>query len=285
MALGKGLGALLNTDTVLDNMLDEKNIIELKISQIEPNKDQPRTVFDEEKLAALAESIDEYGVITPIVVKKLDNGFYKIIAGERRWRASKIAGKKTIPVIIKDYDDKETMEVALIENLQRENLNPFEEAKGYKELMDIFSLTQEEVAKKVGKSRSAVANSIRLLSLPDEIKKYVLEEKLSVGHVRAILSIENDEIRLIAAEKIIENGMNVRQTESYIASLLKEPKVKKKSPMEEEMKRYFATLEKKLSNQLKTKVSIHRGRKKGKIEIEYYNNEEFERLMKILKNN
>ena len=253
----------------------------MKISQVEPNKNQPRRDFDEKKLAALAESIKEYGVITPIVVKKLDNGFYKIIAGERRWRASKIAGKKTIPAVLKEYDDKETMEVALIENLQRENLNPFEEAKGFKELMDIFSLTQDEVAKKVGKSRSAIANSIRLLSLPEKIKGYVLEEKLSVGHVRAILSIENDEIRIITAEKIIEKGMNVRQTEDYIASLLKEPKTKKKSPLEEEMKRYFATLEKKLSNQLKTKVSIHRGRKKGKIEIEYYNNEDFERLMKI----
>ena len=281
MALGKGLGALLNTDNVLDNVLDNKNIIELKISQVEPNKNQPRRDFDEKKLAALAESIKEYGVITPIVVKKLDNGFYKIIAGERRWRASKIAGKKTIPAVLKEYDDKETMEVALIENLQRENLNPFEEAKGFKELMDIFSLTQDEVAKKVGKSRSAIANSIRLLSLPEKIKGYVLEEKLSVGHVRAILSIENDEIRIITAEKIIEKGMNVRQTEDYIASLLKEPKTKKKSPLEEEMKRYFATLEKKLSNKLKTKVSIHRGRKKGKIEIEYYNNEDFERLMKI----
>ena len=176
------------------------------------------------------------------------------------------------------------MEFALIENLQRENLNPFEEDKGFKELMDIFSLTQEEVAKKVGKSRSAVANSVRLLSRPDEIKKYVIEEKLSVGHVRAILSVENDAIKLIVAEKIIENGMNVRQTENYVASLLKEPKIKKKSPMEEEMKRYYLTLEKKLSNQLKTKVSIHRGKKKGKIEIEYYNNEDFERLMKILKN-
>ena len=284
MALGKGLGALLNTDTVLDNVLDDKNIIELKISQIEPNKSQPRTDFDEEKLAALAESIEEYGVITPIVVKKLENGFYKIIAGERRWRASKLAGKTTIPVIIKDYDDKETMEVALIENLQRENLNPFEEAKGYKELMDIFSLNQEDVAKKVGKSRSAVANSVRLLSLPDEIKKYVIEEKLSVGHVRAVLSIENNEMKLIIADKIIENGLNVRQTENYIASLLKEPKIKKKSPMEEEMKRYFITLEKKLSNELKTKVSIHRGKKKGKIEIEYYSNEDFERIMKLLKN-
>lgn len=281
MALGKGLGALLNTDNVLDNVLDDKNIIELKISQIEPNKEQPRITFDEEKLAALAESIEEYGVITPIVVKKLDNGFYKIIAGERRWRASKIAGKKTIPAVIKEYDDKEMMEVALIENLQRENLNPFEEAKGFKELMDIFSLKQEEIAKKVGKSRSAVANSIRLLSLPEKIKGYVIEEKLSVGHVRAILSIENDEIRIITAEKIIEKGMNVRQAEDYIASLLKEPKTKTNSHLEEEMKRYFTTLEKKLSNQLKTKVSIHRGRKKGKIEIEYYNNEDFERLMKI----
>ncbi len=284
MALGKGLDVLFNTDNVLDNFLEDNKIIELKISQIEPNKDQPRTLFDDEKLAALAESIEEYGVINPIVVKKLDNGFYKIIAGERRWRASKIAGKKTIPAIIKEYDDKETMEIALIENLQRENLNPFEEARGFKELMEIFSLTQEEVAKKVGKSRSAIANSVRLLALPEKIREYVIEEKLSVGHVRALLSIENDEIKLIASEKIIENGMTVRQTESYISSLLKEPKVKKKSPMEEEMRRYFATLEKKLSNQLKTKVLIHRGKKKGKIEIEYYSNEDFERLMKILKN-
>lgn len=285
MALGKGLGALLNTDNVLDNVLDDKNIIELKISQVEPNKEQPRTHFDEEKLAALADSIEEYGVISPIVVKKLSNGFYKIIAGERRWRASKLAGKKTIPAIIKDFDDQETMEIALVENLQRENLNPFEEAKGFKELMDIFSLTQEEVAKKVGKSRSAVANSIRLLALPDVIKKYVINESLSVGHVRAILSIEEDDMKISVAEKIIESGLNVRQTESYISSLLKEPKVKKKDLMEDEMNRYFASLEKKLSNQLKTKVTISRGKKKGKIEIEYYNNEEFERLMKILKDN
>lgn len=285
MALGKGLGALLNTDTVLDNVLDDNNITEIKLSQIEPNKEQPRIYFDEEKLSQLAESIEEYGVISPIVVKKLDNGFYKIIAGERRWRASKLAGKKTIPAIIKDFDDQETMEIALIENLQRENLNPFEEAKGFKELMDIFSLTQEEVAKKVGKSRSAVANSIRLLSLPDVIKKYVLNESLSVGHVRAILSLDDDKLKISVAEKIIEAGFNVRQTESYISSLLKEPKVKKKSQMEEEMNRYFASLEKKLSNQLKTKVKISRGRKKGKIEIEYYDNEDFERLMKILKDN
>ena len=196
-----------------------------------------------------------------------------------------MAGKKTIPAIIKDFDDQETMEIALVENLQRENLNPFEEAKGFKELMDIFSLTQEEVAKKVGKSRSAVANSIRLLSLPDVIKKYVLNESLSVGHVRAILSLEDDKMKISVAEKIIESGLNVRQTESYISSLLKEPKVKKKSQIEEEMNRYFASLEKKLSNQLKTKVTISRGKKKGKIEIEYYDNEDFERLMKILKEN
>ena len=282
MALGKGLGSLLNTDNVLDNVLDENNIVELKISQIEPNKSQPRTVFDEEKLNALADSIAEYGVLQPVVVKKLDNGFYRIIAGERRWRASKIAGKKKIPAIIKNYDDKETMEIALIENLQREDLNPFEEARGYKELMDIFSLTQEEVAKKAGKSRSAVANSIRLLSLPTEIKKMVLNKQLTVGHVRALLSAESDEIKIIVAQKIIKDGLNVRQTESYITSLLKEPKKKKKSPVEEEMKRYFMSLEKNLTTHLKTKVSIKRNKNKGKIEIEYYNSDELERLLNIL---
>lgn len=282
MALGKGLGALLNTEDVIE-VLGDNSVSELKLSQIEPNKTQPRTEFDEEKLAQLANSIEEYGVLQPIVVKKLDNGFYRIIAGERRWRASKIAGKKKIPAIIKDFDDKETMEIALIENLQREDLNPFEEAQGYKELMEVFSLTQEEVSKKVGKSRSSVANAIRLLSLPDEIKGYVLSGDLTVGHVRAILAAEIETIMLMAAEKIIKEGLNVRQTESYIASLLKVPKAKKTAPMEEEMKRYFLSLEKKLSSQLATKVRIHRNKNKGKIEIEYYNSEDFERLMRILK--
>ncbi|MBQ2696043.1 MAG: ParB/RepB/Spo0J family partition protein [Clostridia bacterium] len=275
--LGKGLGALMNTDEPVD--VSKEEIKTLKISQIEPNKDQPRTEFDAEKLEALSESIKKYGVLQPIVVKKLDNGFYKIIAGERRWRASKLAGLTKIPVVIKDYDDQETMEIALVENLQREDLNPFEEARGYKELMDLFSLTQEQVAQKVGKSRSAVANSVRLLSLCDEIKEFVLKKELTVGHVRALLATDNEGVQLMAARKIVNEGLNVRQTEALIKFLLQEKKPKKKNPVDEELRRYLSSLEKKLSNSLGTKVKIQNKKNRGKIEIEYYNNEDFERIM------
>ncbi len=278
--LGKGLGALLNTEEAVDSSLDQS--FELKISQIEPNKDQPRTEFDPDKLNILAESIKKYGVLQPIVVKKLENGFYKIIAGERRWRASKLAGLKKIPVVIRDYDDQETMEIALVENLQREDLNPFEEARGYKELMDLFGMTQEQVAQKVGKSRSAVANSIRLLSLCDEIKDLVLKKELTVGHVRALLATDHEGIQLIAARRIVAEGLNVRQTEALIKNLLQVKKEKKKDPVDEELKRYLATLEKKLSNSLGTKVTIQSKKNRGKIEIEYYSNDDFERIMNII---
>lgn len=278
--LGKGLGALLDTDTAIDVSLPSQS--ELKISQIEPNKAQPRTEFDEEKLQTLADSIEKYGVLQPIVVKKQDNGFYKIIAGERRWRAAKLAGLKKVPVVIKDYDDRETMEIALIENLQREDLNPFEEARGYRELMDIFSMTQEEVAQKVGKSRSAVANSIRLLSLSDEIKKLVLQKELTVGHVRALLATDNEAVQIAAAKKIVEQGMTVRQTEEFVKVMLQEKKPKPVKAIDEEIKRYLLTLEKRLSDSLGTKVTIKSKKNRGKIEIEYYNNEDFERIMKII---
>lgn len=278
--LGKGLGALLNTEESVDSILEPS--MELKISQIEPNKSQPRTEFDQEKLNILADSIKKYGVLQPIVVKKLENGFYRIIAGERRWRASKLAGLTKIPVVIRDYDDQETMEIALVENLQREDLNPFEEARGYRELMDLFSMTQEQVAQKVGKSRSAVANSIRLLSLSDEIKELVLKKELTVGHVRALLATDNEGIQLMAARQIVHDGLTVRQTEALIKNLLKEKKVKKVSHVDEELRRYLTTLEKKLSDSLGTKVTIQSKKNRGKIEIEYYNNDDFERIMNLI---
>ena len=185
--LGKGLGALLTAESVVETTTEtEKDVKKIKITQIEPNKGQPRTDFDEEKLAALAESIAEYGILQPIVVKLNKNGFYTIIAGERRWRAARMAKLKEIPAVIKEYDEKSEKEVALIENLQRENLNAVEEAAGIKELMDVYGLTQEEVAKKIGKSRSAVANSVRLLNLPETVKKAIKEEMISMGHARAI---------------------------------------------------------------------------------------------------
>ncbi len=283
--LGRGLGALLNTEEVVDTVFDKKDIVELKITEIEPNANQPRNYFDAEKLAALSESIKEYGVLQPIVVKQLETGFYKIIAGERRWRAARMAGMKKIPVIIKEYDNKETMEIALIENLQRENLNPIEEAMGFRELMNDFGLTQEELSKKVGKSRPAIANSLRLLNLPNEIQQLLIEGKLSPGHARAILGTDRKEIQLEAAKKIIDEGLNVRQIEKYIASLQIQPTIDKEEKEDIEKKRYFRSLENSLSNTLGTKVKIMpQKNNKGKIQIDYYSNEEFERLLEIIKN-
>lgn len=281
--MGKGVGALFHTDDVIENVLENQNVVELKITEIEPNKNQPRRKFDEEKLAALAESVSEYGVLQPIVVKKLDTGFYQIIAGERRWRAARMAKLKKIPVVIKEFDERESMEIALIENLQREDLNPIEEAEGYKELMDNFQLTQEQLSQKLGKSRPAIANSLRLLSLPKEIRQYLIEGKLSSGHARALLSAETQEVQLAAAKKVIEEEMSVRQTEAYISQLQKTPSVKKKNHQEEEIKRYLISLESNLSSVFGTKVKIHNNKNRGKIEIQYYSADDFDRIMSVIK--
>ena len=286
--LGKGLGALLSADEPVKIEKTEKTepkgaVLELKISEVEPNSSQPRNIFDDEALSSLSESIKEYGVLSPIFVSKNENGFYKIIAGERRWRAAKRAGLKKIPAIIKDSNDKEIMEIALIENLQREDLNPIEEALGYKELMETYHMTQEDVSRKMGKSRSAVANTVRLLSLPESVKKHLINKEISMGHARTLLGAPSEGVMLMALGRILEEGLNVRQTESLIARLSKEPKEKKISKSDEEIMRYMATLEKNLGSRLGTKVKIHHGRKKGKIEIEYYSNEDFERILSMMK--
>ena len=281
--LGKGLGALFNTDDVIESVLEGQGVLELKITEIEPNKNQPRRKFDEEKLEALAESIKEYGVLQPIVVKKLETGFYQIIAGERRWRASRMAGIKKIPAIVKEYDLKASKEIALIENLQREDLNPIEEAEGFAELMEEFNLTQEELSQKTGKSRPAIANSLRLLNLPKEIKQYLIEGKISSGHARAILAVEKKETQLLLAQKVISEEMSVRQIEAYINQIQKKPTVKKKSAKELELERYILSLEDNLSSAFGTKVKIHHGKNKGKIEIQYYSNDDFDRIMKMIK--
>ncbi len=283
-SLGKGLGALFNTDEVIDNVLEGNSITECKISEIEPNKNQPRRKFDEEKLAALAESIKEYGVLQPIVVKKMETGFYQIIAGERRWRASKMAGIKKIPVIIKEYNVQETMEIALIENLQREDLNPMEEAEGFLELMEKFNLTQDEVAQKVGKSRPAVANSLRLLNLPALLKEMVSNKSLSSGHARAILALNNETEQTKLAERVVREELSVRQTEAIVQAMMKTKPKKVKSAKEKETERYLLSLEEKLSSVFGTKVKIrHKNKNKGKIEIEYYSNDDFDRIMKMIK--
>ena len=281
--LGKGLGALLTAESVVETTTEtEKDVKKIKITQIEPNKGQPRTDFDEEKLAALAESIAEYGILQPIVVKLNKNGFYTIIAGERRWRAARMAKLKEIPAVIKEYDEKSEKEVALIENLQRENLNAVEEAAGIKELMDVYGLTQEEVAKKIGKSRSAVANSVRLLNLPETVKKAIKEEMISMGHARAILGIADEKTMVAVLEKIVSEDFSVRQTEQYIKSLQTVKKEKTVSKEEEELIRYIKSLEENISSELGTKVKIIHKKNKGKIEIPYSSSEDFERIIKLI---
>ncbi len=294
--LGKGLGAFFdNLEAApsaaleskaenLDETAGESGVLRLKIRDIEPNPEQPRKVFDKDKLQALADSISEHGLIQPVLVKKIDNGMHIIIAGERRWRAAKLAGLKEIPCIIGEYTDREVMELALIENLQREDLNPIEESEGYQRLMDTFNLTQDEVAKRVGKSRSAVANSLRLNNLSKEIKKMVSDGELSQGHARAILPIEKEADRMAMAKRIVKEGLNVRQVENAVTALLnsKGKKPEKKS-VDKNIENYFKNLEAELSSKFNTKVSIKYGKKRGKIEIEYYNSDDLENILKNLK--
>ena len=276
--LGKGLSTMINT---IEPETDKNVVSQLNIIDVEPNKEQPRKNFDKEALDSLTSSIKEIGVILPIIVVKKDSGRYQIIAGERRWRAAKLAGLKTIPAIIKNYEEKEAAEVALIENLQREDLNPIEEAKGYKSLIDGFSMTQEEISKRVGKSRSAITNSLRILNLPEKIIKYLITGEISQGHGRALLSVNDDNLKIELADKIIREGLNVRQVESLVKNIsnTKKEKVKKMTQLDIEIK----SIEEKISKSLSTKVTIKHGAKKGKIEIEYYGNDDLERLLKFLR--
>ncbi len=276
--LGKGLSTMINT---IEPQTDKNVVSQLNIIDVEPNKEQPRKNFDKEALDSLTSSIKEIGVILPIIVVKKDSGRYQIIAGERRWRAAKLAGLKTIPAIIKNYEEKEAAEVALIENLQREDLNPIEEAKGYKSLIDGFSMTQEEISKRVGKSRSAITNSLRILNLPEKIIKYLITGEISQGHGRALLSVNDDNLKIELADKIIKEGLNVRQVESLVKNIsnTKKEKVKKMTQLDIEIK----SIEERISKSLSTKVTIKHGAKKGKIEIEYYGNDDLERLLKFLR--
>ncbi len=271
--LGKGLGALIpENEEELEN-----SISEIKLTDIEPNDKQPRKEFDDEALADLAESIKEHGVVQPIIVRKLGSG-YQIIAGERRWRASRLAGKRTIPAIVKDCTNLEVMELALIENLQREDLNSIEEALAYKSLIEEYNMTQEEISKQIGKSRPAIANSMRLLQLPQQIKDMIAMGKISQGHARALLAIEGEKKQLEIAEKIIEQQLNVRQIEKLAKAEKKEKPEKKPDGYQLEIEQ----LEERLKAALGTKVIIQHKKNKGKIEIEYYSNEELDRIIELM---
>jgi ParB family chromosome partitioning protein len=282
--LGRGLGALLDTNAVVETTTEtERDVKKIKITQIEPNKTQPRTDFDEEKIEELADSIREYGIIQPIVVKLNKNGFYTIIAGERRWRAARKAGLKEVPALIKEVSEKTEKEITLIENIQREDLNALEEAAGIKELIDVYGLTQDEVAKKIGRSRPAVANILRLLNLPEEIQKLVKDNILSQGHASALLAVEDKDKALQIAKLIVAQDMSVRQTESYIASLSKVKTVKKPTKEEIEISRHIKALEESLSSEFGTKIKIVNKKNKGRIEIPYSSSEDFDRIISLIK--
>ncbi len=272
--LGKGLGALI---TSADTTNEESFVKEIKINEIEPNANQPRKSFDNEKLAQLSESIKQHGVVQPIIVKK-EEDTYKIIAGERRWRAARLAGLTTVPVVVRDVSNKQVMEMALIENIQREDLNPIEEAEAYERLMKEYNLTQEEISNTVGKSRPAIANSLRLLNLNGKLKAYVINEEISSGHARALLAIEDVKLQEKIAEEIIDKELNVRETEKLIKKMLSKDKKPKQAKLTEEL----ADIEDKLKNIFGTKVKLLSNNKKGKIMIEYYSNEELERILELV---
>lgn len=292
--LGKGLDALIPAAPKKTAVQTQKNVKQgedsgksvkkgvemLKITEIEPNRDQPRKKFDEDSLLELADSIKQFGVIQPLIVQRREQ-YYEIIAGERRWRAAKQAGVKEVPVIIKDYSDQEIMEISLIENIQREDLNPIEEALAYKRLLEEYHLKQDEVAEKVSKSRTAVTNSIRLLKLDKRVQQMVIDDMISTGHARCLISLDDCELQYIVATRVFDEKLSVRETEKLMRDLQKE-----KIPREKKEKVnsfIYKDIEEKIKAILGTKVTVdHRANNKGKISIEYYSNDELERIVYLL---
>ena len=275
--LGKGLGALLGDFT--EEPLEKSAYQLLPIYKVEPNPDQPRHDFDEEELQALADSIAVHGIIQPLTVREMPNGYYQIIAGERRWRAARMANLSDVPAVIIEADDKKAMELALIENLQRQDLNPLEEALGYQTLMNEYGLTQEEAAGRVGKSRPAVANALRLLGLCSEVQERVRKGELSAGHARAILQLKSEKKQQEAAQKIVALGLSVRQAELLCKNMSKEPVPQKKEVFAVD---YVAECEKSLSKHLGRGVKIVNGKRKGRFELEFYGQEDLQNLLDAL---
>ena len=305
--LGKGIDALISptvkkevekervvekviekpVEKIVEKIIEVEKPIELhlKIDEIEPNRLQPRKNFDEDALQELSESIKQFGLIQPIIVKKREN-FYEIIAGERRWRAARIAGLKEVPVIVKKYDDRESMEIAIVENLQREDLNPIEEAQAYRRLIEEFGLKQDEAAQRVSKSRTAVTNAMRLLKLDERVQQMVIDDMISGGHARTLLAIEDKEEQYAMAMIVFDNKMSVRETEKLVRNYLKKEKEKSTSEKKEDfsqMETIYHELEERMKSVIGSKVAIHsKNYKKGKIEIEYYSNDELERIIDLI---
>lgn len=297
--LGKGLGAIFGEDVIkeseedsakakaaatADKTEDKGSELMIKLALIEPNKEQPRKDFNEEQLGELAESIKRYGVLQPLLVQKKGT-FYEIIAGERRWRAAKIAGLKEIPVVLREYSKQESMEIALIENVQRADLNPIEEALAYQQLVKEFHLTQEEIAVRVAKNRATITNTMRLLKLDEQIQEMLIQNLISSGHARALLSLDDQGLQLKAAKLILDGGLSVRETERLVKRLAKEDgnEEKKDKAKDETLAIIYQNLEDRMKTVMGTKVSIHnKDRNKGRIEIEYYSESELERIVEMI---
>lgn len=293
--LGKGLDSIIPASTKVEKsktavktaksvkeevVLEEGQVVKINITKIEPNREQPRKNFDEDAILELSDSIKQYGILSPLVVQDRKD-HYEIIAGERRWRAAKKAGLKEVPAIIKNYTEQEIVEISLIENIQREDLNPIEEAQAYKRLLTEFNLKQDEVAARVSKSRVAVTNSMRLLKLCDEVQQMVIEGKISTGHARALISIENPEKQYEIAQKIFDEKLSVRETEKLVKNLDKIPKTPKLVAKNESLETAYRQLEEKLKSKIGTKVQISssaKGDGSGKIEIEFYNTDDLEKI-------
>ncbi|GCA67029.1 chromosome partitioning protein ParB [Mediterraneibacter butyricigenes] len=292
--LGKGLDSLIPDKAVNKSATtgkkeekSEKNVNEsgeqlVPINQVEPNREQPRKEFDEDALLELADSIKQYGILQPLIVQKRKD-YYEIIAGERRWRAAKKAGLKEVPVIIREYTDQQVVEISLIENIQRENLNPIEEAMAFKKLLEEFNLKQDEVAERVSKSRTAVTNSMRLLKLSEKVQQMIVDEMITTGHARALLALDDEEQQYILANKIFDEKLSVRETEKLVKALKNPKKEDTTKEVEDKNSFIYADIEDKMKSVIGTKVNIHQKKSgKGKIEIEYYSQDELERIFELI---
>lgn len=280
-ALGKGLSALIPEDVAVESDQDKKGGILIPLNEIKNDDNQPRKSFDNDKIAELTESIKTHGIIQPLILRKSNDGFYIIVAGERRWRAAKMAGLKEVPAIVMELSEKDVLEISLIENIQRQDLNPIEEALAYKKLLSEFKLTQEDLSKRIGKSRTAITNTMRLMNLDSRVQQYIIEGILTEGHGRALLGIKDEEIQYELSQKVIDENLSVRELERLVKKIV-EGKAKEEKSAASELNPYYKEIKNQLQNYFGTKVNISNKNNKGKIEIEYYSEDDLQRILDII---
>lgn len=280
-ALGEGLSALIPEDLVESEQQDEKGKMLIPLNEIRNDNNQPRKAFDNDKIAELTESIKTHGIIQPLILRKSDDGLYVIVAGERRWRAAKMAGLKDVPAIVMELSEKDVLEISLIENIQRQDLNPIEEASAYKKLLSDFNLTQEDLSKRIGKSRTAITNTMRLMNLDIRVQQYIIEGIITEGHGRALLGIKDKEIQYELSQKVIDENLSVRELERLVKRIL-EGKTSEEKETNNELNPYYKEIKNQLQSYFGTKVNISNKNNKGKIEIEYYSEDDLQRILDII---